>query len=117
MTGTTVPTTTDERERDDEYARERIWQVVHSIPRGKVTSYGRVAAMAGLPRAARLVGRVLSQLPKDSKLPWHRVINASGRITFPEGSAAFKRQRTRLVEEGVAIRGSRIDIKQHGWDW
>ena len=102
---------------DEEQARERIWQVVHSIPPGKVTSYGRVAALAGLPRAARLVGRVLSQLPKDSKLPWHRVINASGRITFPEGSAAWKRQRTRLLGEGVVVRGSRVDIKTCGWEW
>jgi len=102
---------------DEEQTRERIWQVVSSIPPGKVTSYGRVAALAGLPRAARLVGRVLSQLPKDSKLPWHRVINASGRITFPEGSAAWQCQRTRLLEEGVVMRGSRIDIRTCGWEW
>ncbi|MET0380169.1 MAG: MGMT family protein [Spongiibacteraceae bacterium] len=101
----------------DDHARERIWQVVHSIPRGKVTSYGRVAALAGLPRAARLVGRVLAQLPKDSKLPWFRVINASGRITFPEGSTAWQRQRDCLLDEGVIIRGSRIDIKACGWEW
>jgi len=100
-----------------EQLRERIWQVVHSIPRGRVTSYGRVAALAGLPRAARLVGRVLAQLPKDSKLPWHRVINASGRLTFAEGSAAWKRQHARLLDEGVIFRGSRIDIKQCGWEW
>lgn len=106
-----MPTTIDEQ------AHERIWQVVHSIPRGKVTSYGRVAALAGLPRAARLVGRVLAQLPKDSKLPWFRVINASGRITFPEGSPAWKRQRAHLLDEGVIIRGSRIDIKTCGWEW
>ena len=102
---------------DAEHIRERIWQVVHSIPRGRVTSYGRVAALAGLPRGARLVGRVLSQLPKDSKLPWHRVINASGRITFPEGSAAWARQRACLLDEGVIFRGARIDIKQCGWEW
>lgn len=106
-----MPTTSDDQ------ARERIWQVVHSIPRGKVTSYGRVAALAGLPRAARLVGRVLAQLPKDSKLPWFRVINASGRISFPEGSAAWQRQRAHLIDEGVVIRGSRIDIKTCGWEW
>lgn len=100
-----------------EQMRERIRQVVHSIPRGRVTSYGRVAALAGLPRAARLVGRVLAQLPKDSKLPWHRVINASGRITFTEGSAAWERQRARLLDEGVIFRGARIDIKQCGWEW
>lgn len=101
----------------EQQARERIWQVVHSIPRGKVTSYGRVAALAGLPRAARLIGRVLSQLPQDSKLPWHRVINASGRISFPEGSAAFRRQRARLLDEGVVVRGARVDVRACGWQW
>lgn len=101
----------------DQQACERIWQVVHSIPRGKVTSYGRVAALAGLPRQARFVGRVLSQLPPGSKLPWHRVINASGRISFPEGSDGFKRQRARLLDEGVALRGNRVDVRTYGWEW
>jgi alkylated DNA nucleotide flippase Atl1 len=57
-----------------------ILAVVRSIPRGRVTTYGAVAARAGLPRRARLVGKVLSGLPDGSRVPWHRVIAAGGRI-------------------------------------
>jgi methylated-DNA-protein-cysteine methyltransferase related protein len=88
--------------------RERIWQVVHGIPKGSVASYGQVAALAGLPRAARLVGRVLSQLPKGSKLPWHRVVNSARTLSFPEGSPAWREQRERLITEGVEFNKNRI---------
>lgn len=96
--------------------RERIWRVVHGIPRGKVASYGRVAELAGLPRAARLVGRVLSQLPEGSALPWHRVVNSQGRISFPQGSSAFREQRERLLAEGVLFSGQRVARSCFEWD-
>lgn len=95
--------------------RQRIWQVVHAIPRGRVASYGQVAAQAGLPRGARLVGRVLSQLPPGSALPWHRVVNSRGCISFPEGSPAFREQRQRLLVEGVEFRNGRIPRAQFAW--
>ena len=71
------------------------------IPRGCVSSYGQVAEMAGLGRGARKVGRVLRNLPPGSRLPWHRVINSQGRISFPAGSEACQRQRSLLEAEGV----------------
>lgn len=66
----------------------RIWQVVAEIPAGQVCTYGLIARRAGLAGAARRVGAALRQLPADSAIPWHRVINAQGRIAFPEGSEA-----------------------------
>lgn len=95
--------------------RERIWQVVAAIPSGKVATYGQVAELAGLPRMARAVGRTLSQLPKGSKLPWHRVINAAGKISFPEGSEAYKRQRARLEDEGVTFLKGKVPLKTYRW--
>lgn len=96
--------------------RERVWHIVHTIPRGKVTSYGVIAKLAGLPRGARLIGRILSQLPEGSALPWHRVVNSQGRISFPPGSEQYREQRERLITEGVAFRGDRIDLRQCAWD-
>lgn len=92
---------------------QAIVRAVEAIPRGKVASYGQVAALAGLPRRARLVGRVLANLPPNSKVPWYRVINARGEISL-EGAAAA-RQRRLLVREGVSFneRG-RIDLRRHG---
>jgi len=87
---------------------ERIWQVVALIPTGKVASYGQVAAIAGMPRHARLVGRTLRELPPGSRLPWHRVVNASLRISLRGDSSGYRRQRQRLETEGVEFIGERI---------
>jgi methylated-DNA-protein-cysteine methyltransferase-like protein len=96
-------------------ARQAILAVVRSIPRGRVTTYGLVAERAGLPRRARLVGRVLSQLTADSGVPWHRVIGAGGRIAFPLASRASREQRARLAREGVLVLRGRVDMDRNGW--
>jgi methylated-DNA-protein-cysteine methyltransferase-like protein len=95
--------------------RERVWQVIHSIPSGKVCTYGRVAEMAGLPRQARAVGRYLSELPKDSKIPWHRVINSQGKISFEVGSDRFLTQKLKLQDEEVALTNNKISLKIYLW--
>jgi methylated-DNA-protein-cysteine methyltransferase-like protein len=93
-----------------------ILAVVSRIPRGKVTTYGSVAARAGFVRQARLVGKVLSGLPVGSRVPWHRVVAAGGRIAFPAGSVARARQLEKLAREGIeASRAGRVDLKRHGW--
>lgn len=93
----------------------RIWQVVAMIPRGKVSTYGDVARFAGLPGAARRVGRALGSLPDGSGMPWHRVVNAGGRISLPPGSEGYRLQRDRLAAEGVAFRGDRLDLRTYRW--
>ncbi|MHA6492664.1 MGMT family protein [Pseudomonas borbori] len=95
--------------------REALFGVLAMVPAGKVTSYGQLAEFAGLGRAARWVGRTLSQLPQGSTLPWHRVIAASGRLSLPAGSPSGDEQRMRLREEGIQIQHDRVDIRQHGW--
>jgi len=96
-------------------AEDAVLAVVKRIPRGKVTTYGVVALRAGLPRRARLVGRVLAKLPAGSRVPWHRVVAAGGRIAFPDGSPAHGEQLRRLGREGVDAVGGRIDLRRHGW--
>lgn len=86
-----------------------------AIPEGKVVSYGELAALAGLGRAARWVGRTLSQLPDDTRLPWHRVLGASGRLSLAAGTPSGEEQRARLRAEGLTIRNDRVDIRRHGW--
>lgn len=89
---------------------EHIWRAVAAIPRGEVASYGGIARRAGAPRRARLVGHALKVAPAGLKLPWHRVLNAQGRISLPAGSKAHRLQRRLLEEEGVVFRNGKVDL-------
>jgi len=103
------------RMTDHASINERIWLAVAAIPAGQVSTYGAVAAAAGLPRGARRVGRALGALPRDSGIPWYRVINAQGRIAIPKGNKAAKEQWHRLLSEGVLPSASgRIDLRKYG---
>ena len=94
----------------------RIWQVVATIPTGRVSTYGDVARLAGLPGAARRVGKALRDLPPDTRVPWHRVINAQGRISIRSGSAGQYTQRDRLEAEGISFGShNRVDLKRYRW--
>ena len=98
-----------------EMRRTALYLTLAQVPAGCVVSYGELAHLAGLGRAARWVGRTLSQLPEDTKLPWHRVLGAGGRISLPVGSVSGDEQRARLRDEGVTVRNNRVDIQRHGW--
>jgi methylated-DNA-protein-cysteine methyltransferase-like protein len=103
--------------RDSRYApfTVRAIQTIRSIPKGKVATYGQVAAVAGSPLAARQVVRVLHSLSRAARLPWQRVINSRGSISLPRG-AGFEKQKALLESEGVAVReDGRIDMKRHLW--
>jgi methylated-DNA-protein-cysteine methyltransferase related protein len=93
----------------------RILATVRKIPRGRVATYGWVAERAGLPRRARLVGQALRETPSGTRVPWHRVINAQGRISLPRASHAHAEQRQRLEREGVVFIGGRINLRKYGW--
>ena len=97
----------------DPSPEERIWRVVADIPPGSVASYGQVAELAGIPGGARRVGRCLSRLPAETRLPWHRVVNAAGGISLP--GTAGRRQRQRLLDEGVAFEGDRVNLHRGRW--
>lgn len=94
--------------------RERIFHVIYQIPKGKVATYGQVAELAGLARAARLVGNTLKGLPKNTKLPWHRVLNASGKISLPP-EAGGERQKALLEKENVTFINGKIKLSDYGW--
>ena len=101
---------------DTSELKQLILQTVASIPRGKVASYGQVARLCGYPGYARYVGSVLKQLPKNTALPWHRVINGKGEIAFPTGSKAYVRQYSLLSREGVNFENGKILMRIYGWN-
>ena len=89
-----------------------IRSTVRAIKRGSFASYGEVARRAGFPGRARLVGQVLRDSGDESRLPWHRVTGAGGRIAFPPGSRNAREQLARLSREGVKTRGNRALMKR-----
>jgi len=94
---------------------QNVWQVVRGIPRGHVLTYGDVARLAGMSRAARRVSQAMRRAPRGMKLPWHRVVNAQGRISFPPDSSGYRQQQERLQEEGVVFIEGRIDLDRYGY--
>ncbi|MCF7517832.1 MULTISPECIES: MGMT family protein [Pseudoalteromonas] len=94
---------------------ELIFTIIASIPSGKVASYGQVATLAGYPQNARLVGRLLKEMPSDSIIPWHRVVNSQGKISFPEGTSKHLEQRQKLISEGVSFNKAKINMRLHQW--
>ncbi len=93
----------------------RVYVLVRSIPRGRVATYGQVAALAGASRGARAVGWALRALDRAAaaRVPWHRVVAAEGRIALGERAAGLT-QRRRLRAEGVRFRNGRVDLARHG---
>ncbi len=89
--------------------------LIKKIPKGKVASYGQLAALAGNPRGARQVVRILHSFSELKKLPWHRVVDRNGRISLPmDGSGDL--QRRLLRAEGVTVSADgAISLARHGW--
>lgn len=94
---------------------QRIWKTVNLIPKGCVSSYGQVADYAGLPGRARLVGKSLSNTPKELSINWHRVVRFNGEIAFDKGSVQANKQRDLLQEEGVTVINNRVKMKDFNW--
>ncbi|WP_420629725.1 MGMT family protein [Candidatus Leptofilum sp.] len=103
---------------------EQVYKVVRCIPPGKVSSYGRIAAMLGHPRAARAVGYALSALRQPEKgsytsanVPWQRVVNSQGRISIRHREQTANRQAEILRAEGVEVdENGRIDLSVYLWE-
>jgi methylated-DNA-protein-cysteine methyltransferase-like protein len=91
-----------------------VYALVRRIGHGSVASYGQVAALLGRPRAARAVGGAMRRCPPG--VPWHRVVNAEGRISRRKRAAGMLTQRMLLEREGVVLRRGCIDLARFGWD-
>ncbi|HEY4218323.1 MAG TPA: MGMT family protein [Gemmatimonadaceae bacterium] len=96
---------------------DRIYAAVRRIPAGRVSTYGSVARMAGLDGQPRLVGYALSNLRDGTTVPWHRVINAQGKLSLERAaSSSGITQHLRLRKEGVTVDAAgRVSLAKFGW--
>ena len=94
---------------------ENVIEIIRGIPEGKVMTYGQIARLAGSPRAARQVVRILHSMSKKHRLPWRRVINVKGQIALQEDQA-YNEQVLSLEAEGVEIGlGGVVDLEKYQW--
>lgn len=93
----------------------KIWHIVAMIPQGNVSSYGKIADYAGLPGRARYVSKALKSAPEHLSLPWHRVLNSQGKISFEKNSHAFQQQIELLRMDGVAVNCGKISLSEYEW--
>ncbi len=93
----------------------RIIEIIRAIPEGNVATYGSIAAMAGNPRAARQVSRILHTCASKEDLPWHRVINRQGKISL-KPFQGYEVQKQLLEQEGVLFNDNdRVDLNRFQW--
>lgn len=97
-------------------SKSAIYLALMSVPRGRVITYGQLASLAGLPGAARWVGTLLCGLPENTEIPWHRVINAQGKISLAEDSPAYREQRRRLEAEGIQFKNNKINLRVYSYN-
>ena len=94
--------------------REKVYIVAHTIPKGRVATYGQLAKMAGSPGAARAVGMCMKCNTDTKKVPCHRVVDSDGRLTgYAFGGESAKKKL--LLKEGVVFIKDRVDLKKSGW--
>ena len=95
---------------------ELIYEVVKRIPRGKVATYGQVAALAGNNRWARVVGYALHVNPAFGEIPCHRVVNRDGRLSPAFAFGGENMQAELLRAEGVEVVEGYVDLEKYGWE-
>ena len=95
---------------------QRVYEIVARIPRGKVVTYGQIAAALGDPRQARTVGWAMYSMPEWLDIPWHRVVNSSGGISTRNASGGLNTQRKLLEDEGIVFNeNGRLHLEKYRW--
>lgn len=96
--------------------RNAIYTLTKKIPRGKVATYGQLAALAGKPNAARAVGACMRTNPNAPRTPCHRVVSATGQLTGYSAKGGVHQKRKMLIEEGVQFIGNRVNLNKSRWN-
>lgn len=103
--------TSDKSSRTTTFA-DRVYEIVREIPKGKVSTYGQVAGLAGNTRAARAVGMLMAKNKDIPKTPCHRVVAKNGALHGYSGRGGISQKRKMLIAEGVFFNGNRVDLEK-----
>lgn len=104
------------KEESDSNFRERVYRLVKMVPKGKVVTYGQIALLLGIPRAARAVGWVMALTPEHLKVPCQRVIYRHGGLAKSYGYGGLRQHRKDLEADGVRVRKDyTVDLSEYQW--
>ena len=95
---------------------KKVIELILSVPKGKVATYGLIAGLAGNPQGSRQVGWLLHSSTQKYDLPWQRIIKSDGSLSFPEHSQNFILQKLQLEAEGIIIKNGRVDLNKFLWN-
>ena len=100
-----------DKESFSESVRKEVYEVVSQIPVGKVSTYGGIALLLGVPQCSRMVGRALKEVPDELSIPCHRVVNTAGRLV-----PGWVEQKQLLLAEEVSFKANGcVNLKEHLW--
>ncbi|MEK2647049.1 MGMT family protein [Bdellovibrio sp. BCCA] len=95
---------------------KKVISFIKKIPKGKVATYGQIAKLAGKPQGSRGVAWILHSCSESHDLPWQRVLNSKGKISFPPSTSSYVKQKRLLVKEGIEFgEQDQIDLKKFQW--
>lgn len=92
--------------------KDKVYSITKKIPKGRVATYGQIAALAGSPQAARAVGMLMRLNPNAPIVPCHRVVAVDGSLTGYSGAGGVEGKRKMLIEEGVQFTGNKVDLSK-----
>ena len=96
--------------------RDRVYEITKKIPKGKVATYGQVAALAGSPKASRAVGMCMKTNPNAPIVPCHRVVAANGNLTGYSAGEGISTKKAMLIAEGVLFNKDKVDLSRSQWN-
>lgn len=99
----------------DNNFKERVYKICSSIPKGKVATYGQIARLAGISKAARAVGVFMKNNPHAPQVPCHRVVSADGFLTGYSGKGGIAQKKKMLLKEGVCFKNDKVDLSLYLW--
>jgi len=95
--------------------KNKVYKICHSIPKGKVATYGQIARLAGIPKAARAVGIFMKNNPDAPLVPCHRVVASDGKLTGYSGVGGISQKKKMLLDEGVRFKTAKVDLSFYLW--
>jgi len=95
--------------------KERVYKICSSIPKGKVATYGQIARLAGIPKAARAVGVFMKNNPNALRVPCHRVVASNGKLIGYSGTGGITQKKKMLLNEGVHFKNTKVDLSISWW--